>query len=95
MAYFPNGTSGECFGEQCARCRFGDDPCPIAWVQLAYNYKACNNEVASKILADLVKDDGTCAMFEMAPRVFGLRPVRKSVERHERLKRLALPERKP
>lgn len=64
MAYFPNGSAGSCFEEQCARCRYGDGPCPILWVQITYNYDACNNEVASKILGDLVKNDGTCAMFE-------------------------------
>lgn len=65
MAYFPNGSSGMVFDEQCGRCRYGDGPCPIYWVQVNYNYDACNNEVATKILNDLVKDDGTCAMFKL------------------------------
>jgi hypothetical protein len=65
MAYFPNGSSSEVFVEQCLRCRYGDGPCPVYWVQYNYNYDACNNEVASKILGDLVKNDGTCAMFEL------------------------------
>jgi len=65
MAYFPNGISGDVFREQCMRCRYGDQPCPVAWVQINYNYDACNNEVASAILHDLIKQDGTCSMFEM------------------------------
>lgn len=67
MAYFANGSEGDCFTEQCMRCRYGDQPCPIAMVQFNYNYAACNNEVASNILHDLVKQDGSCAMFELDP----------------------------
>ncbi len=70
MAYFPNGTAGEVFDEQCCKCIFGERSCPIAWVQMEYNYKACNIEVARAILDDLVKNDGTCAMFKMAPEIF-------------------------
>lgn len=66
MAYFPNGTSGEVFDEQCGRCRYGEGPCPVYGVQIEYNYKACNNEVASEILGRLIKNDGTCTVFEMA-----------------------------
>jgi hypothetical protein len=29
MAYFANGCEGEVFDEQCAKCRFGESPCPI------------------------------------------------------------------
>lgn len=65
MAYFPNGTAGEVFQDQCARCRYGEKACPIWFVQYEYNYAACNNEVATKILDQLVKNDGTCAMFEL------------------------------
>ena len=70
MAYFPNGSAGECFDEQCARCRFGMSPCPIAMVQMMHNYDACNVPVARAILDELVSDDGTCSMFAMAPDVF-------------------------
>ena len=70
MAYFPNGTSGEVFDEQCSRCRYGEQSCPIWYIQVTYNYDACNNEVATKILDELVKDDGTCAMFKLDPEWF-------------------------
>jgi hypothetical protein len=33
---------------------------------MTYNYEACNNETARKILDTLVKNDGTCNFFEMA-----------------------------
>ena len=64
MAYFPNGSSGECFENQCARCKYGESPCPIAYVQMQFNYDACNNKVASIILNTLVHNDGTCMMFK-------------------------------
>lgn len=70
MAYFPNGTSGMCFDEQCAQCRFGDRDCPIYAVQIRFNYKACAVPIAKAILDDLVSDDGTCAMFAMDPECF-------------------------
>ena len=70
MAYFPNGTVGMCFDEQCCRCKYGEEPCPIYLVQSIYNYDACNNEVATKILDELVKNDGTCTVFEMAKEHF-------------------------
>lgn len=62
MAYFSNGSEGMVFDEECANCKYGQEPCPIALVQYTYNYDACNNEVARSILDDLVKDDGTCVM---------------------------------
>ena len=80
MAYFPNGTSGEVFQEQCGRCRYGDGPCPIYFVQHEFNYKACNNQIASEILTALVKDDGTCAMFKLDPEWFGSNPAWKPSE---------------
>lgn len=65
MAYFANGSEGECFDNQCGICKYGEEPCPIAFVQIEFNYDACNNEAASKILNRLVNNDGTCEMFEM------------------------------
>lgn len=70
MAYFPNGSSGEVFEEQCSKCRYGERACPIWYVQSTYNYDACNNKVARAILDELVKNDGTCAMFMLDPNTF-------------------------
>lgn len=64
MAYFSNSTDGAEFDAQCSICKYGDEFCPIWYVQIEYNYDACNNEVATKILNALVKDDGTCEMFK-------------------------------
>jgi hypothetical protein len=64
MAYFSNGSEGACFENQCFKCKYGMAPCPIACVQMVYNYDACNNDVASAILNDLVRNDGTCTMFK-------------------------------
>ena len=66
MAYFSNGSEGEVFDAQCLKCKYGEDTCPIAWVQITYNYDACNNETATNILDHLVRQDGTCTMYEMA-----------------------------
>lgn len=62
MAYFSNGSEGMVFDEECSTCKYGQKACPIALVQLNYNYDACNNETARKILDDLVSNDGSCAM---------------------------------
>ena len=64
MAYFSNSTEGSVFEYQCSLCKYGDQACPIAFVQEMYNYDACNNEVARKILDELVEDNGGCAMFK-------------------------------
>ena len=74
MAYFSNGSEGMCFDDQCAKCHFGRSPCPIAKVQQLYNYDACNNEVATKILDELVKNDGTCNFFNMAQTILEIDP---------------------
>jgi len=64
MAYFANGTEGTVFEHQCSICKYGEKNCPIAFVQQMYNYDACNNEIARKILDELVADNGTCAMWK-------------------------------
>ena len=70
MAYFPNGCAGEVFDDQCAKCIMYERACPIAWVQMEYNYPACNNETARAILDCLVKNNGDCEMFKAMPEVF-------------------------
>lgn len=70
MAYFSNGSEGMVFNEQCERCRFGEESCPIACIQLVYNYDACNNKIATKIMDDLVEQDGTCMMFKQFEKLF-------------------------
>lgn len=62
MAYFSNGSEGMVFDEECSTCKYAQKACPIAFVQVWYNYDAVNNETATKILDDLVSNDGTCAM---------------------------------
>ena len=74
MAYFSNGTEGMVFDEQCAKCKYGQHPCPIALVQILYNYDACNNEIATKILNTLVDDGGNCSMFKQFKHDFEIDP---------------------
>ena len=71
MAYFSNGTNSEVFMEQCLRCRFGNDSCPIHYVQATYNYDAVGNHTATSILDALVSNNGDCAMWKMDVDCFG------------------------
>ena len=68
MAYFANGTDGMVFDGECDSCPYGEESCPIALVQMVYNYDACNIPVARAILDALVKDDGTCEMKQLIVR---------------------------
>jgi hypothetical protein len=67
MAYYSNGSEGMVLDDQCGKCKYGQAPCPIAWVQTNYNYDQCNDKsgTATKILNDLVKPNGTCTMREL------------------------------
>ena len=76
MAYFSNGSEGMVFDSQCQRCKYGQKPCPIAWVQMDANYDQHKDTsgTATKILDALVKNDGTCTVFEMAKLDFEIDP---------------------
>ena len=65
MAYFSNGNEGMCLDEQCNICRYGEDSCPIFYVQINWNYEACNNKTAREILDHLICNCGICRMFEL------------------------------
>jgi len=70
MAYFSNSSDGSKFDTQCFRCKYGEMPCPIALVQINFNYDACDVPIAREILDTLVEDNGKCNMFEMAKKDF-------------------------
>jgi hypothetical protein len=76
MAYFSNGSEGMCFDDQCGKCKHGKSPCPIALVQMMYNYDQHKDTsgTATAILDSLVKTDGTCTVFEMAKLDFEIDP---------------------
>jgi formate hydrogenlyase subunit 6/NADH:ubiquinone oxidoreductase subunit I len=63
MAYFSNGSESMAFEEQCGICKYGEKFCPIACIQMSYNYEAVKNELATKILNGLVTNTGKCTMF--------------------------------
>ncbi len=67
MAYFSNSSDGECFDNQCAECIFGELACPIAEMQMVYNYDAVGNKMATEIMDLFVKNDGTCEMLKRFP----------------------------
>lgn len=69
MAYFSNGSEGMVFEDQCAKCKYGAKACPIALVQMLYNYDAVKAEnagdnTATLILDSLVQNNGTCNMWK-------------------------------
>jgi formate hydrogenlyase subunit 6/NADH:ubiquinone oxidoreductase subunit I len=79
MAYFSNGSEGMVFDDQCNKCKYGKEACPIAAVQMLYNYdavKAENNgdKTASLILDALVSDNGTCNMWKEFKHDFEINP---------------------
>ena len=74
MAYFSNGSKGEVFDEQCSKCKYGDKSCPIAFVQMEYNYKACNKKTTRIILDFLIERDGSCTMFKEFESDFAIDP---------------------
>ena len=78
MAYFANGSEGMVF--DCEGCKYQLEPCPIALVQMEFNYDACNNETATKILNCLVKDDGTCMMQQMMDKHINDQKIREHID---------------
>lgn len=66
MAYFSNGSEGMVFDDQCAKCKYGKHPCPIAFVQMDANYDQLKDTTgtARKMLNHLVTEKGVCTMWE-------------------------------
>ena len=67
MAYFANGSEGECLEAQCGRCPLGDKTCPIKHVQLLYNYAQLRkgNEKLQEAMEILIDKGGNCQMFPL------------------------------
>lgn len=76
MAYFSNGTEGMVFDDQCAKCKYGRSPCPIALIQMEYNYDQLKDTTgtARKIMDTLVNSKGVCSVFEMCKNEFEIDP---------------------
>lgn len=68
MAYFSNGCEGEVLDAQCAECPVGkpDIGCPVALVQMLYNYDQLDERGEPNKLAELmnvlINEDGECQM---------------------------------
>ena len=66
MAYFSNGSEGEILDIQCAECIHADETamCPIALVQLEYNYDQCakGQEKLRAAMEIPVDKNGKCNM---------------------------------
>jgi hypothetical protein len=64
MVYFPNGSAGDVLEAQCMDCKLGEGPCPIYYIQMEWNYDQVGNDLAVKIMNELISEDGTCQMFK-------------------------------
>lgn len=67
MAYFANGTEGQILDDQCDRCIHGmldSALCPVALVQMTYNYKQLDdgNEDLRTAMQTLINKKGECQM---------------------------------
>ncbi len=64
MAYFSNGSEGEILDRQCRLCLGWDSACPIALVQMLYNYDQVDKgrEKLRDAMSLLIDDDGVCQM---------------------------------
>lgn len=80
MAYFSNGTDGMAFDSQCGKCKYGMKPCPVAAMQLLWNYDQIGNELAEKIMDNFVKEDGSCEVFKMAKSDFEIDPNQLTID---------------
>ena len=65
MVYFSNGTEGDILDSQCSECKLWNESCPIIIVQLEYNYGQVGNELARKIMNELVNEKGMCMLKPM------------------------------
>lgn len=67
MAQFSNSSDGSSFDSQCGKCKYGKKPCPIALVQIEYNYDQLKDTtgISTKILNTLIKEDGTCTVLSL------------------------------
>ena len=67
MAYFANGTEGDALVEQCENCLHGmsdEIMCPVAAVQMTYNYDQLNdgNQDLKDAMNMLIDEHGICRM---------------------------------
>lgn len=67
MAYFANGTEGLSLEEQCHNCLHGMNDellCPVAHLQIEYNYKQLDagNEDLRTAMNLLIDNRGSCLM---------------------------------
>ena len=87
MAYFSNSTEGMVLDSQCDEC-IHEDPeagCPVAFIQMNYNYIQVGNTNLEQILLALVDKNGCC---QMKPHIDRLRrpvPVDRVSEKQIRL----------
>lgn len=62
MAYYSNSTEGEPLHSQCNACKCYDG-CPIALVQVEYNYTQFKDRRIEEILSMLVDQQNGCTLY--------------------------------
>ena len=69
MAYFSNSSDGGVLDAQCGEC-LPYDQCPVAFVQMMYNYDQIGNDQLKECLTALVDENGACQMKQfVSPRL--------------------------
>ena len=89
MAYYPNSSAGGNLDAQCAQCKYGEKPCPIALAQMMCNYDACNNKVATEVLNYIVTDETGCQLFVLDPKGLSREPRTFNAKRLHALQQIA------
>ena len=74
MAYFSNSSEGGCLDEQCSRCKYGEECCPVFLCQIQGNYKQFDEPTVKELLGYLIADDGTCHVFELMKKDIEIKP---------------------
>lgn len=82
MAYFSNGTEGMILDEQCAVCIHEDQDagCPIALVQMLYNYDQIGNDDLQAAMNILINEKGRCQMKPLIDKLRKPRPMDTQLE---------------
>ena len=80
MAYFSNSTDGAILDGQCDEC-IHEDPeagCPVALVQMLFNYDQCGIGKLESCLNMLVNVDGICLMKPVIEKYYTKKPLKEA-----------------
>ena len=79
MAYFSNSSDGDILDMQCDECIHEDSEagCPIALVQMSFNYDQLNNgnKDLKRAMDMLIKSTGICQMKRLIDKYYTKNPL--------------------